>query len=148
MVEDLSRYHHPITSLFDQPRSKSEWKSYCLSDEQIDFYRKNGYVSRIRVLNAAQVAVLLDELDGLAHPSHETNPLFYEYNSNESQDPTKVLFHALGAWRVSKSFHDLLWNPAFAVRASQLLEGRVRFWHDQLFCKPPLQGGVVAWHQD
>ncbi|MEZ6069846.1 MAG: phytanoyl-CoA dioxygenase family protein [Pirellulales bacterium] len=24
----------------------------------------------------------------------------------------------------------------------------VRFWHDQLFCKPPRHGGVVAWHQD
>lgn len=29
-----------------------------------------------------------------------------------------------------------------------LLEGPVRFWHDQLFCKPPLHGGRVAWHQD
>jgi ectoine hydroxylase-related dioxygenase (phytanoyl-CoA dioxygenase family) len=24
----------------------------------------------------------------------------------------------------------------------------VRFWHDQLFCKPAQHGGVVAWHQD
>ena len=33
--------------------------------------------------------------------------------------------------------------------ASQLLGGRgVRFWHDQLFCKPAHHGGVVAWHQD
>jgi len=24
----------------------------------------------------------------------------------------------------------------------------VRFWHDQLFCKPAHHGGVVAWHQD
>ncbi len=32
--------------------------------------------------------------------------------------------------------------------AGQLLEGRVRFWHDQLFCKPAHHGGVVAWHQD
>jgi len=24
----------------------------------------------------------------------------------------------------------------------------VRFWHDQLFCKPAKKGGVVAWHQD
>jgi ectoine hydroxylase-related dioxygenase (phytanoyl-CoA dioxygenase family) len=29
-----------------------------------------------------------------------------------------------------------------------LLQGAVRFWHDQLFCKPALHGGVVAWHQD
>ena len=32
--------------------------------------------------------------------------------------------------------------------ASQLLGGPVRFWHDQLFCKPAHHGGVVAWHQD
>jgi ectoine hydroxylase-related dioxygenase (phytanoyl-CoA dioxygenase family) len=24
----------------------------------------------------------------------------------------------------------------------------VRFWHDQIFYKPALHGGVVAWHQD
>jgi ectoine hydroxylase-related dioxygenase (phytanoyl-CoA dioxygenase family) len=34
------------------------------------------------------------------------------------------------------------------VPAAQLLEGSVRFWHDQLFCKPAHHGGVVAWHQD
>jgi len=33
-------------------------------------------------------------------------------------------------------FHDLLWNPAFLVPASQLLGGPVHFWQDQLFCKP------------
>jgi ectoine hydroxylase-related dioxygenase (phytanoyl-CoA dioxygenase family) len=33
--------------------------------------------------------------------------------------------------------------------ACQLLGNRaVRFWHDQLFCKPAKHGGVVAWHQD
>jgi ectoine hydroxylase-related dioxygenase (phytanoyl-CoA dioxygenase family) len=45
-------------------------------------------------------------------------------------------------------FHDVLWNPAFTIPASQLLGGPVRFWHDQLFCKPAHHGGVVAWHQD
>ncbi len=34
------------------------------------------------------------------------------------------------------------------MAASQLLGGGVRFWHDQLFCKPAKHGGVVAWHQD
>jgi len=59
-----------------------------------------------------------------------------------------VLFHALGAWRLRPGFHNLLWHPALTVPASQLLGGSVRFWHDQLFCKPARHGGVVAWHQD
>jgi ectoine hydroxylase-related dioxygenase (phytanoyl-CoA dioxygenase family) len=43
----------------------------------------------------------------------------------------------------------VLWNPRFAIAASQLLGNKpVRFWHDQLFYKPPKKGGVVAWHQD
>jgi len=59
-----------------------------------------------------------------------------------------VLFHALGAWRIAPGFHDLVFHPAIAVVAGQLLRGPVRFWHDQLFCKPARHGGVVAWHQD
>src|SRR2546421_666831 len=54
----------------------------------------------------------------------------------------------LDAWRVAAGFHDLLWNSAFLMPPAQLLEGAVRFWHDQIFYKPALHGGVVAWHQD
>jgi ectoine hydroxylase-related dioxygenase (phytanoyl-CoA dioxygenase family) len=74
--------------------------------------------------------------------------LWYEYHTNESTRPDTVLFHALGAWRITPGFHDVLWHPGFTVPASQLLGGAVRFWHDQLFCKPARHGGVVAWHQD
>jgi ectoine hydroxylase-related dioxygenase (phytanoyl-CoA dioxygenase family) len=80
--------------------------------------------------------------------SHSANHLFHEYHSNESKDPDAVLFHALGAWRTAPGFHDVLWSPGFLAPASQLLGGPVRFWHDQLFCKPAHHGGVVAWHQD
>ncbi|MGH9494660.1 MAG: phytanoyl-CoA dioxygenase family protein [Candidatus Sulfotelmatobacter sp.] len=92
--------------------------------------------------------VLRGELAQLLDAQREDRELFYEYNSNESSDPNQVLFHALGAWRITAGFHDLLWHPAFTVPASQLLGGGVRFWHDQLFCKPAHHGGVVAWHQD
>jgi ectoine hydroxylase-related dioxygenase (phytanoyl-CoA dioxygenase family) len=148
MNQDLSNQHQPITSLFELPKSSEEWMSYQLTGDQVAFYREHGYVAGIRMLTHEQVDVLRAELTELTDPSHQANNLFYEYHSNESRDPATTLFHALGAWRISPAFHDLLWNPAFTVPASQLLEGPVRFWHDQLFCKPAHHGGVVAWHQD
>jgi len=148
MIEDLSTRHEPITRVFELPTSKDEWMSHRLSNEQVAFYRQQGYVGGIRILTDDQVEVLRHALDELGRPSNQANPLFYEYHSNESPDPATILFHALGAWRIAPAFHDLLWNPAFTVPASQLLEGPVRFWHDQLFCKPALHGGRVAWHQD
>ncbi len=148
MVEDLAEYGQPMGSLFPRPTSPEQWRQYRLSPEQLDFYRREGYLSGVRLLSEEQVEVLREELTPLFDPEHPGHELFHEYHSNESTNPNTVLFHALGAWRIAPAFHELLWNPAFTMPASQLVEGPVRFWHDQLFCKPPRHGGVVAWHQD
>jgi len=147
MVDDLSMRHEPVGPLLAGATHR-DTRTYRLSDEQIAFFHENGYLAGVRVLSDGQVDTLREELAALAEPAHPGNELFYEYHSNESADPDRVLFHALGAWRITAGFHDLLWNPAFTVPASQLLGGAVRFWHDQLFCKPAHHGGVVAWHQD
>ena len=148
MNEDLSQHHAPLTDLFERPRSPAEWERFRLSREQVEFYQEHGYLAGVRVLEERQVEALRAELAELTDPAHPRRSLWYEFHSNESQDPARVLFHALGAWRISAAFHDLLWNPRFLVPAAQLLGGAVRFWHDQLFCKPARHGGVVAWHQD
>ncbi len=142
MHSDLSNYHTPISDLF------TEGDPFRLAAEQIEFFHKYGYLSGLQLLDDRQVEVLRQELSEIADPKHPQHHLFYEFHSNESADPTKVLFHALGAWRITPGFHDILWHPQFVMAASQLLGGAVRFWHDQLFCKPAQHGGVVAWHQD
>ncbi|MGC1243011.1 MAG: phytanoyl-CoA dioxygenase family protein [Chryseosolibacter sp.] len=148
-VRDLSEYHGLITDFFKQPTSRDEWDQYRLTSEQIDFFHENGYLSGVKLLDEWQVDALNVELAEIADPGHPAHHLFYEFHSNESSDPNAILFHALGAWRITEGFHDIVWNPAFVMAASQLLGDRsVRFWHDQLFCKPALHGGVVAWHQD
>ena len=147
-MQDLSLIHYPVGDLFASLEGVGDWESWRLSSDQIAFYHANGYLAGIRLLNDQQIEALRAELAELADPSHPGNKLFYEYHSNESTHPNKTLFHALGAWRVTTGFHDLLWNPAFLTSASQLLGGSVRFWHDQLFYKPAQHGGVVAWHQD
>ncbi len=144
LFTDLSLYHRPITNLFPS----EEWDAYRLSEEQVRFYREHGYLAGIRMLNEDQLDALRGELAELVDPKHPAHDLFYEFNANESADPDRILFHALGAWRITPGLHDLLWHPAFVVAAAQLLEGPVRFWHDQIFYKPAHHGGVVIWHQD
>jgi len=160
-MQDLSKIHHLITDLFKWPASPKEWEQYRLTAEQVAFFHEYGYFADIKLLDKRQIEHLKTELDQIMDPHHPGHELYHEFHSNESSDPDKVLFHALGAWRITPGFHDVLWNPAFVMAASQLLGGKsgdknsnktrdkgVRFWHDQLFCKPAKHGGVVAWHQD
>lgn len=147
--EDLSLQHQLISDLFPKLSEKEIWDAYKLSDEQVAFFNEYGYLSHVKILEDAQIEALRKDLSEIRDPAHPKNDLFYEFHSNESTDPNTVLFHSLGHWRITEGFHDVLWNPRFVVAASQLLGTKsVRFWHDQLFCKPAKHGGVVAWHQD
>jgi len=148
-VKDLSTVHGLVSDLFRWPETPEEWNLYKLPAEKIEFFKRNGFVSGIKMLDEEQIKRIKEELAEIADPKHPGHELFYEFHSNESTDPSTILFHALGAWRITPGLHDVLWNPRFVVAASQLLgNAAVRFWHDQIFWKPPKQGGVVAWHQD
>lgn len=145
---DLSTQHEPVSALFDTPGSPGEWMAYALAQQQIDSFEENGFLCGIRLLEPAQLEQLKEELDRLLDPAHPGNSLFYEFHLNEAEEEGRVLFHALGAWQIEPAFHDLLWNAGLRLAAYQLLGGPVRFFHDQLFVKPPARGGGVAWHQD
>lgn len=148
MSNSLAKRHEMVGDLFQLPSTRAEWDALRLTDEQVASYHELGYLAGIRILNDDQVNVLRKELDEFFVPGHDGSDLWYEYHTNESTSPEKVLFHALGAWQIRPGFHDLLWAPPLTMAASQLLGGAIRFWHDQLFCKPARHGGVVAWHQD
>src|SRR5687767_6010422 len=159
MARDLSEIHEAISEAGARPARRSLGEGggpgagtvgpgNRLTEAQVALFHDQGYLAPVRMLDDRQIDVLHDELVKLMDPSHPSHGLFHEFHSNESTNPDAVLFHALGAWRISEAFHDLLWNPAFVTPAAQLLGGPVRFWHDQLFCKPPRHGGGVAWHQD
>lgn len=148
-IKDLAEVHNLVSDIFHYPKTAEEWEKYKLSDDQVSHFHEYGYVSGIKLLEEDQIEVLRKELAEIRDPNHPGHHLFYEFHSNESEDSNSVLFHSLGHWRISKAFHDVLWNPAFVMAAHQLLEYKpVRFWHDQLFSKPAKHGGVVAWHQD
>ena len=149
LSRDLADHSMLVSDLFKWPETKSDWAKYRLSEEQVNHFKVKGYVSNIKLLETDQVDQLREELSLIMDPKNPNHDLLYEFHSNESEDPHRVIFHSLGHWRMTPGFHDILWNPAFVMAANQLLgEKGVRFWHDQLFCKPARHGGVVAWHQD
>ena len=49
---------------------------------------------------------------GEKHPGMN---LLYEYHSNQTGDSENVLMHALGHWRLTKHFHDLVFLPQVTV---------------------------------
>ena len=148
MASDLGLNSELLTSLFTPPEEPEEWLQYALNEEQVIQFKELGYLHGIQALNSGQINALSKELQEMVDPEHEGNEFFYEYHSNESEDPETAVFHALGAWRFRPAFHDVLWNPAFTMAAYQLLGANFRLFHDQLFSKPAKHGGVVAWHQD
>ena len=128
-----------------------------LSDEQLQFFRDNGYVAGVRVLNNAQIDALCDELERFFDPSMRAASCGTSITRTSRPIRIRCCFMPWAPGGSGEAFHDVLWNPAFTVPASQLLAAvgassesavPVRFWHDQLFCKPARHGGVVAWHQD
>lgn len=137
---DLSLSHEPLTDLFSDPAP------HAPSVDGQEFER-SGFVIGVPILDENKVSLLRDALDGLV-TNNAGDPLFYEYHSNESEDDGHRLLHALGAWRISPAFHDLIFYRPIIEIAEQLLGGAVRFWHDQVFVKPARDGAVVAWHQD
>ncbi|NLR59271.1 phytanoyl-CoA dioxygenase family protein [Chitinophaga polysaccharea] len=145
---DLADHGGPVGDLFPQPVRAEDWEQYILSEAQVRAFQEDGYISGIPLLTGEQVDVLNTELERLQMPDEKEKALFFHYESNESEDPDKVLFHAIGGWRVTPGFHDLIWSPAYRMAAYQLLGAPFRLFHDQLFCKPAKHGGVVAWHQD
>lgn len=141
---DLSYNHAPVLSGFTDVEGPPEE----LSPDQLASFERDGFVFGLRVLSVHQIETLRGELDRIMQPGSSAFQLFYEFHHNEASDPETVLFHALGAWRVSPAFHDLIFLQQIIRTAEQLLGGPVRFWHDQLFVKPPRDGAVVEWHQD
>ena len=144
----LESTHRYLTDLFPSAESPSDLERFSLNADQLEQFNRDGFLTGIDVLDAAQVQALRDSLEAIAQRPDLQSSL-YEVEAEWTERPDEVVFHFLGAWLVDSIFHDLVFNPAATVPCAQALGlKQLRFWHDQVFYKPPRHPGVVPWHQD
>jgi len=145
---DFLAVEGPHGDLFPRLRRRADADAYRLDAGAVARYHEQGFIGRLPIIDQRQVARLRDGLDAIIHCRTGREA---ELICRSQDDPaaSKRLTYLQGAWMIDEAIHDLVFHPAITVAAAQLLgTPRVRFWHDQVFAKPPRQGGNVAWHQD
>src|SRR4029453_16549524 len=148
-MTEYQKIHDYITDRFPSVRSAADLARYELNPAQISQYHQQGFLAGVKILEPEQVGELSRRLELIRNGLDQHMDRLYEVEAAYLERPDEVTFHFLGAWLVDAWFHDLIFSPQITVPISQLLGSiRVRFWHDQVFYKPPPRRGVAPWHQD
>ena len=120
-----------------------------LRAEDAEAFARDGFLGPIDVLSPDETARVRDAVAEVIARLDELEPQLYEVERAHRERPDEVVCHFLGGWRVSPVLRELVFDPRIVEPCAQLLGvERLRFWHDQVFAKPPGHPGVVPWHQD
>ena len=121
--------------------------TYTLSEDQVSFFRENGYLHCPDVLSAEEVEFLrgalqdaMDRRDGLVRDLAN--------QGGDSMGKDKIL-QMLNLWEQDPRFKAYSTNKRLARMARQLSGGgQVHLFHDQALVKPPGPSAASPWHQD
>ncbi|MGC6487966.1 MAG: phytanoyl-CoA dioxygenase family protein [Planctomycetota bacterium] len=115
----------------------------------LDGFERDGFVGPLPVLTSQEVREVRAAVDEVIADLDRHRHRLYEVEQAYTERPGEVVCHFLGGFRVHPVLRSLIEHPRVTERCAQLLGvARLRFWHDQVFAKPPRHPGVVPWHQD
>jgi ectoine hydroxylase-related dioxygenase (phytanoyl-CoA dioxygenase family) len=120
-----------------------------LTAEQIEQYRRSGFVNGGPVLDDAAVEILQQEV--LRVIDDRENPAVAQpvRLANLSSDAEHPIWQIVNIWQASPAFQALVNSPLIAEMAARLSGAKeLRIWHDQIQYKPKELGGRLRWHQD
>ncbi|MFY9342486.1 MAG: phytanoyl-CoA dioxygenase family protein [Planctomycetota bacterium] len=122
---------------------------FPLSQSQQHTFERDGFVGPIDVLSPDEVAEVRAAVAEVIANLDRHRERLYEVEQAFTERPGEVVCHFLGGWLVHPRLRALIADPRITAPCAQLLRvDALRFWHDQVFAKPPRHPGVVPWHQD
>jgi ectoine hydroxylase-related dioxygenase (phytanoyl-CoA dioxygenase family) len=128
------------TTLEAQPR---------LTAEQVDTFRRQGYVKGPKILSDPQVDVLREEVLRVIADRERKDVAQPVLCHNICASASTPLWQIVNIWMASEAFKELVLSDTVASLVAQLIDAKeLRVWHDQIQYKPASTGGVNMWHQD
>lgn len=118
-------------------------KKYTLTDHQIEFYQKNGFIKLKEVFSKEEIAFYnyvisknVEELNSMEIPIEERDTY------------GKAFLQLFNLWQEDQKIEELIFSKRLAQIATNLMQVEgVRLYHDQALFKEP-SGGITPWHAD
>jgi ectoine hydroxylase-related dioxygenase (phytanoyl-CoA dioxygenase family) len=131
----MSKLPLNISQLLDTP--------FELSEEQIAYYRENGFIKLKNVLAPELVAYMRETI------SAEVQRLNTQHIPLEERDTySKAFLQIMNIWTQSDTVKELVFSKRLAKIATELMGVTgVRMYHDQALYKEA-GGGFTPWHAD
>jgi ectoine hydroxylase-related dioxygenase (phytanoyl-CoA dioxygenase family) len=116
---------------------------FALRQEEIDFYRENGYVKLKHVFPRELPAHYREEI---ARKVAELNTQHLPLEKRSTYD--RAFLQVMNLWTRSDVVREFVFGRRLARIAAELMEcSGVRMYHDQALYKEP-GGGITPWHAD
>jgi ectoine hydroxylase len=128
----------PVIYGSNEPRGK-----YSLTQEQLDFYERNGFLVIPGVFSQQEIEVFIDAYEKLAASDElrDTEELIVEPDS----DQPRSIF---SPQRFSEMFYRLSRDRRILDKVTQILDSDVYIHHARINIKRALNGKSFPWHSD
>jgi len=117
-----------------------------LSDQQINFFREEGYLAIPDLFDEKEVAEMQTELGRLKEEGHFFNITTAGDGQTYSKQKQNLALDPIG--RKSKLFKSLPFRPKVIEIIGRLIGMPYMLHRDQIFLKPANHGQGTGWHQD
>jgi ectoine hydroxylase-related dioxygenase (phytanoyl-CoA dioxygenase family) len=116
---------------------------YALTDEQIHFYRENGFIQLNEVITGEHLERFRTTVTHAVNSEAD-----HDNNSNPKGSYEKIFIQKVNLWRRHPALKEFVLSKRFGNIAARLSGYQMRLWHDQALFKEPEIGAKTPWHQD
>lgn len=124
-----------------------------ITDQQVAFFRDNGYLRYGKVLEPDQVDTLragLDRVIALENSGADAEAAEFTYGHDRGGERVrKAITQYVNMWKREPAFEAVVRHPVLTEVARRLLDSdTLQLWHDQVISKPPDDNDDFHFHQD